>query len=185
MAGLTGTRESRLCQSLVDSLYADALLLADEARAWFDRARGDGQMMAHEALFAIAENGPAAGDDDDGGLLHWAGRNDPSLRIALSCESLRLTTRLMHVIAWLLMQRAIAAGEVSADIALVDAHRLGPSPDSDPATRATLPIAAQRLVEASLRLHERVATLEAGILGEQVPHVPEVHSMFDRLARAL
>ena len=180
-----GITESRLCQSLIDAFYAEALLLADEARAWFDRARGDGAAMAADLMVATWSPEGGVEEDNDGGLLRWAGRNDPTLRIALSCESLRLTTRLMHIIAWLLMQRAIAAGELRADVAGHDNHRLGPSPDCDPAVLETLPRMAQRLVEASLRLYDRVAALEASLLDERQHMPPAVHGMMARIAAAL
>lgn len=177
--------ESSLCQSLVDNFYAEALLLADEARAWFDRARGDGESMAADIMVATWTPDGSIESDKDGGLLRWAGRNDPTLRIALSCESLRLTTRLMHIIAWLLMQRAIAAGELGPEIAALDTHRLGPSPFCDPAVLDSLPRMAQRLVEASIRLHERVAELEDSLLNPDTPRQSPVHGMLDRLARAI
>ena len=59
-------------------------MLADEARSYFD----------------------TGGRDDRLSL-------DPLDRVGFSCESLKVTTRLMHVIAWLLTQRAVAAGELS------------------------------------------------------------------------
>ena len=167
--------------SIIDSLYAEALVLADEARAWFDRARGDADGRPGAAI----DLGSCAGDVD-GGLFHWAGRHDPTLRIALACESLRLTTRLMHVIAWLLMQRAVAAGEVAADVVRLDANRLGPSPPCDAVLRDALPAAAVALIDGSERLHARVALLEAGMLSAGAAHAPPaVHRMLDRLAAAL
>ena len=67
------------------------MLLADEARSYFEgRARVD-----RDAL-------------------------DPWMRVGFSCESLKVTTRLMHVIAWLLARRAVAEGELPLD-ALADA----------------------------------------------------------------
>ncbi|MEQ1687814.1 MAG: DUF1465 family protein, partial [Sphingopyxis sp.] len=98
---MTTTASEKLNKALVSALYAEALLLADEARAWFDQAMGDDG----ETLFS----GEVRAQGMDDGLFAWAGRHDPSLRIALSCESLRLTTRLMHIIAWLLLQRAVMA----------------------------------------------------------------------------
>ena len=59
-------------------------MLADDARAVFD--------------LRIGEKGDNASD---------------SLKIALSIEGLRTTTRVMHVLAWLLNQRAYLAGELS------------------------------------------------------------------------
>jgi regulator of CtrA degradation len=69
--------EIRLTSRLVDSLYVEAMLLADEVRAYFD----EGGREEREAL-------------------------PPLLKVSFSCESLKVTTRLMHVIAWLLTQRA-------------------------------------------------------------------------------
>jgi regulator of CtrA degradation len=162
-----------LHHSLVHSLYADALVLADEARGWFDRARAEGEMQW-----------PVVRPDDADSILNWPGRTDASARIALSCESLRLTTRLMHVIAWLLMQRAVAVGEVDAATALMPDNRLGEAPRYDADAIATLPAPAQRLIEASVRLHERVAALEASLLEPAAPVGSGVHAMMGRLQSA-
>ncbi len=170
------TSDASINTSLTDALYADALLLADESRAWFDLARGNGSI-------GVAADADASSESDDP-LFHWAGRHDPSLRIALSCESLRLTTRLMHVIAWLLMQRAISVGELPPSAALAEHNRLGPSPECDSAVRDQLPVGAQRLIDASIRLHQRVAQLDAAVDAAPPAQHP-VHNMMARLARAL
>lgn len=168
MQDQTEQRRIGLAPDLIDSIYTEALLLADEARAWFDRHRA----------------GEGAGAQDEDPLTDWAARHDPTLRIALSCESLRLTTRLMHVIAWLLHQRAIACGEISGSAA-DPAGRLGPSPECDLANLDQLPVAVRHLVQASLALYERVAALEAVQVeqpaGGQVP----VHAMIERLRAAV
>lgn len=173
--------DQRLSQSLIDSLYGDALILADEARAWFDRARGPERVSAD--VDAALDLDPAV--DSDNPLFDWAGRHDPSLRIALSCESLRLTTRLMHIIAWLLLQRAIAAGELSPLAAHEEHNRLGPSPECDMVVHRALPPGAQRLIDASLHLHARVAKVEAGLIEGVAQDNHPVHAMFDRLAAAV
>jgi regulator of CtrA degradation len=69
---------------IVQSLYNEALVLSDEVRAAFASPRS-------EAI---------AGKDD-------------LARIALSCEALRTTTRMMHAMAWLLNHRAFFMGELS------------------------------------------------------------------------
>ena len=70
---------------IVESLYCEALVLADEVRA----------------AFSLARRTESAGDDED------------LFRIALSCEGLRTTTRMMHALAWLLNQRSFFLGEVT------------------------------------------------------------------------
>ncbi len=173
--------DRRMNRSLIDSLYGDALILADEARAWFDRARGPDRVSA-DIDAALDLSSPVDGDDP---LFDWAGRHDPSLRIALSCESLRLTTRLMHIIAWLLLQRAISAGELSPMAAQDDHNRLGPSPDCDPLVHKDLPPGAQRLIDASLHLHARVAKVEAGMSATGQPGGHPVHAMLERLSASI
>jgi regulator of CtrA degradation len=167
-----------LTESLVDSLYAEALVLADEARSWFDRTRSETSASAFDDL-------PTGVEPDPDSLFHWAGRHDPSLRIALSCESLRLSTRLMHVIAWLLSQRAIRAGEIPAESAWAPHHRLGVSPGCEPALLEQLPEAARTLIEASVRLYERARQIEEAQLAPAQPVLPPVHAMLDQLARRL
>lgn len=129
-----------LATRLVDALYTDAMVLADEVRAYFDDANGS----ARDAL-------------------------TPLERVLFSCESLKITTRLMQVIAWLLTERAVAAGELALPSGeRAAARRLGPAVPSEPAALATLPAPARRFVEASNELHARAARLEAGMTGEAV-----------------
>ncbi|NWN13409.1 DUF1465 family protein, partial [Escherichia coli] len=87
---------------LIDTLYVEAMLLADEARAYFDELGRD----EREALEALN-------------------------RVAFSCESLKVTTRLMHIIAWLLTQRAVDAGELMPHDALSSSRRLGDAPETE------------------------------------------------------
>ena len=87
---------------------------------------------------------------------------DPIDRVGFSCESLKVTTRLMHVIAWLLTQRAVAAGELSRDQAGEAERRLGAAPETDGDLFPRLPEAAAELVRASEELYGRVSRLDAG-----------------------
>lgn len=145
--------ESRIHDRLIDSLYTEAMLLADETRDYFD-AEG---RLERETL-------------------------DPLIRVGFSCESLKITTRLMHVIAWLLTQRAIDAGEIQPREALDPTRRLGSAPQFDADLVRALPVRAQGLVAASANLHRRVGLLDDA----QVPHpTPSpVHRLQDRLALA-
>lgn len=143
-----------LANRLVDSLYTEAMVLADEVRAYFDEIGRD----ARDAL-------------------------DPMDRVMFSCESLKITTRLMHVIAWLLTQRAVEVGEISADGAREPSRRLGGAVASDAATVARLPAEAQRFVEASMTLYTRVARLEAG-LDEDLPAASPARQLHSRLQQS-
>jgi len=146
--------ESRIHRRLIDVLYVDAMVLADEARSYFD------------------EGGRA----DREGL-------PPLARVSFSCESLKVTTRLMHVIAWLLTQRAVGAGEMAPRDALDPSRRLGPAPLSDTAAVAELPARARGLIESSTELYRRVGLLDDAQVGEPVVESP-ARSMLERLAMA-
>lgn len=105
--------------------------MADEARAYFDLGETDEPEM-----------------------------DDPLRRVSFACESLKVTTRLMHIIAWLLSQRAWQRGEI-ADAELADEkYRLGRAADTSPAVAAAFPFAARAIVEASQDLYDRVARLQ-------------------------
>jgi regulator of CtrA degradation len=146
---------TQLTPRLVDSLYTEAMLLADEARAYFDRH----------------------GREDRESL-------DPLLRVGFSCESLKVTTRLMHVVAWLLTQRAVEAGEISRAHARKPARRLGDAPESDSALLARLPAAAQSLIEASRDLYARVQRIDASGVAPE-PQASPARSLLSRLERSL
>ena len=146
--------DSRIHRRLIDTLYVDAMVLADEARGYFDqRGRADRESL------------------------------DPIARVCFSCESLKVTTRLMHVIAWLLTQRAVDAGEMAAREALDPSRRLGPAPVSDLDAVQTMPKAAKGLIEASTELYRRVERLDSAQSEEEVSASP-ARSMFERLAMA-
>lgn len=139
---------------LIDSLYVESMLLADEARGYFDDA----------------------GRDDRDAL-------DSLSRVIFSCESMKVTTRLMHVIAWLLTQRAVCVGELRAADALDPSRRLGDGPETDDHIVAVLPDAAKVLVVASMDLHRRVARFDKTQGSPKLVASP-VEAMQRRLAMA-
>lgn len=119
-----------LFRAQVESLYVDAMVLADEAYAALASGRGDSDQ--------------AVGAAD---------------RIALACESLKTTTRLMHVIAWLLHQRALIAGEPGASDK-DSAAQLGEALEADAALCRRFDPLVQRIVSDSERLFARVKRLD-------------------------
>jgi regulator of CtrA degradation len=146
--------KKRMTARLVDSLYTEAMVLADEARSYFDQiGRGD-----REALPPIA-------------------------RVAFSCESLKVTTRLMHVIAWLLTRKAIAAGEIGDGEGAPESRRLGLAADSDRDALTDLPPQAREIVAASIDLYDRVFRIDQGLV-EPEPDSPALQ-LLRRVERAL
>lgn len=144
-----------LTPKLVDSLYVEAMLLADEARAYFDKHGRDDRMAL-----------------------------DPLVRVGFSCESLKVTTRLMHIIAWILTQRAVTAGELTAEQARKPERQLGEAVESDEEVLEKLPESALELIRASSDLYERVRRIEEGTSVEEPPQSP-ARSLLSRLQRSL
>jgi len=147
--------QSRLAPRLVDSLYVEAMVLADEVRGYFDR------------------EGSAERD-----ML------PPLQRVAFSCESLKITTRLMHVVAWLLTRRAIEAGEIPAGPLRDSARRLGFAADSEPVAFANLPDPARALIDASRELYGRVHRLDEEMDSQEAPPPSPARGLMSRLERA-
>lgn len=136
----------------VENLYVDAMLLADEA---------------HAAFAAQRDLGRTPGD---------------SLRqIGLACESLKTTTRLMHIIAWLLHRRAMIAGDPGAG-PNDSAARIGAPVVADWDICAGFDAPLRRIVAASERLFERIAAIEAGW---EAPAIAPVQALLARLEARL
>jgi len=149
-----GLPSGTITPRLVSALYVEAMVLADEVRAYFD------------------ESGREERD-----------HLPPLLRVTFSCESLKVTTRLMHIIAWLLNRRAVDAGELSEGDALHETRRLGNATESDEAILRPLPARGQLLIRASQDLYERVARLDDGLVPASRPINP-ARSLIDRLEAA-
>ncbi|MGE4244940.1 MAG: DUF1465 family protein [Parvibaculaceae bacterium] len=83
--------------------------------------------------------------------------------IAYATESMRLTTRLMQLASWLLMQRAISAGELTKEAARSEKHRINLTEIGAgyPLRGAEqIPTGLKALVQRSLTLHERILKLD-------------------------
>lgn len=144
---------SDLSPTIVERLYHDALALADEARASFDLS----------------------------GRLDEAVEGKDFSRIALSCEALRTTTRMMHAIAWLLNQRAFFQGELS-EFQLRRHGRLPPARiDGDPPTDISLPHDIHDMVERTKRFYARIARLDRAWREHYAMQPAAVHRLRDRL----
>lgn len=138
---------------IVEALYAEALTLADEVRTTFDPARRP----------------PLPGPED-------------AARIALSCEALRATTRVMHSLSWLLNHRAYLKGEVS-QFQLRRYGKLAASAPADPARLALLSGPVRELIGATERFHARLARLDAKWRAPAAPAMPALARLRERLGQ--
>ena len=146
-----------LSPTIVDALYSEALTLADEARAAFDLS----------------------------GRLTAASVNEDLARIALSCEALRTTTRMMHAIAWLLNQRAYFAGELS-EFQLRRHGRLPPpQPEGSPDQVALLGPQIENLIDRTRRFYARIERLDMAWRNRFAMNPAAIHRLRERLGQAV
>lgn len=139
---------------------------------------GEGMALVEETARYLDGDGRA-----DSGRLTRAGA------LTYATESMRLTTRLMQLASWLLLQRAVNDGEITVEQAAAEKAKVklngfasatqGPGWDD-------LPERLRDLVERSTRLQTRVRTLDGAMAGE--PHPAErdnpVRRQLGRIAEA-
>ena len=131
--------------------------------------------------------------EETAAYLDGAGRHDSkhlARKAALSyaSESMRLTTRLMQLASWLLVQRAVREGQMAAQEACNDRYRLtedlfkSPPPEQP----ETLPMSLLILLDRAGRLFERVLHLDRRMYLEPQadPGSHPVLSQMDRLQQA-
>src|SRR5689334_10764980 len=102
--------------------------------------------------------------EETAAYLDGAGRQDSKLlsrnaALAYASESMRLTTRLMQVASWLLVQRAVREGHMPAEAACDASYRLG-SEAAHAGARDGLPSPLSALLDRSERLYDRVRHLD-------------------------
>ena len=137
---------------IIEGLYCEALVLSDEVRA----------------TFALSGRLDATNADED------------EARVALSCEALRTTTRMMHAVAWLLNHRAYFAGELS-EFQLRRYGKLSDFPEAEAQRLALLDSQIRELIQATERFHARLKRIDRG-WRERDAHLPSAISRLrDRL----
>jgi regulator of CtrA degradation len=105
--------------------------------------------------------------EDTAAYLDGAGREDcktlaRQASLAYASESMRLTTRLMQIASWLLVQRAVAEGEITSGQALQEKNRVrltAPEPKTRMDVEA-LPERLKELIGLTARLHARIIHLD-------------------------
>jgi regulator of CtrA degradation len=95
----------------------------------------------------------------------------PAARVRQSLEATRMTARLTNVMAWLLLQKAAAAGEIEEQEPLKAENRLGGREacmDDAGVEDPDLPDRMRELLDRSHRMYVRVARPDDMMQGEKV-----------------
>ena len=121
-----------------------------QATAFFGKTYGEAVDLLVEARDYLAHREPI-----DREMLA------PIERLKFCCETMRLTARLTQIMAWLLAQRAVHAGEISQQDALCD-HRALADLDicMEGEEASAMPRRLTNLLDRSHRLYVRVARLD-------------------------
>jgi len=154
----TGGVQDFASSELFDRTFQEGMELVEETAAYLDGSgRQDSKMLSRSAALAYAG------------------------------ESMRLTTRLMQVASWLLVQRAVREGDMNPSEASQERYRLAdPAEDSRPAPVDDLPAGLLQLLERSARLYERVLHLDKRMYRDEVADgaANAVLSQFEKLNAA-
>ncbi|MGH1588411.1 DUF1465 family protein [Methylobacterium phyllosphaerae] len=127
------------------ALFRDGMTLVEETAAYLDgEGRDESRLVSRDATLSYA------------------------------AESMRLTTLLMQIASWLLVQRAVAEGEMTSAEALQEKHRvkLGTSEPPKPQDFNLLPVRLQHLIMRARRLHTRILHLDSLIAEDRPTPMP-------------
>lgn len=142
----------------------------------FERTFKEGMVLVEETAAYLDGPGRAASKRLDRlGALAYAG------------ESMRLTTRLMQVASWLLVQRAVRDGEMAMTEARSDKYRFTQRDRADQQVyngASGLPDPLKGLMGRCEMLYERVRRLDANMYEVEAPAANEVSSQLARLRSA-
>lgn len=106
--------------------------------------------------------------------------------LAYAGESMKLTTRLMQIASWLLVQRAVREGDMTAETACEPRYRLGDRKIEVEPTHPDLPIALVEYLVRTDKLYDRVLHLDRRMYQDSPEEeaVNPVQSQLDRLTAA-
>jgi regulator of CtrA degradation len=166
-------------QVVTDLEAGRAATVRDFARSeLFDRTFQEGMELVEETAAYLDGEGRR-----DSRLLSRAGA------LAYAADSMKLTTRLMQVASWLLVQRAVREGDMDPAAACQPRYRLAERPLETAAQepgRDELPMALIELLVQSEKLWERVMYLDRRMYldAPEESAVNPVQTQMDRLAAA-
>lgn len=102
-----------------------------------------------------------------------------------AAESMRLTTRLMQIASWLLLQRAANSGEMTRDQVASEKSKVRldtASAQEDAAGWADMPASFRDLVDRSLRLQALVRRMDEEVYGSATPSNRRTNPVSDQIS---
>ncbi len=153
-----------------------AAVVGDFARSeLFDRTFREGMELVEETAAYLDSDGRR-----ESKLL------SRSTALSYAGESMKLTTRLMQIASWLLVQRAVREGDMTAEAACEARYRLAERKIAGEAGDPELPIALVEYLVRTDKLYDRVLHLDRRMYLDEPEEdaVNPVQSQLDRLTEA-
>ncbi len=127
-----------------------------------------GARLAASPTFKVLFRDGMALVEETAAYLDGAGRDEAKLlsrssALVYASESMRLTTRLMQIASWLLLQRAVNEGEMTAEEVLLDKRRTRAAWQQRSETEdvsQSLPATLCLLITSSIHLQDRIARMD-------------------------
>lgn len=155
----------------------------DRAALVYDWARSELFERTFQEGMALVEQTAAYLDGEGRRESKRLGR---STALAYAGESMRLTTRLMQIASWLLVQRAVREGDMAPIEACDERYRVGAQEVCQSGEGAAgpevLPAPLVDLLERSERLYERVLHLDRRMYRD-APPAPEQNAVLNQVER--
>jgi regulator of CtrA degradation len=137
------------------------------------------KMVASDGFKALFSEGMAL-VEGTAAYLDGDGRKESrdlqrSAALAYASESMRLTTRLMQITSWLLLQRAVNEGELTRREAETEHRKVrlqSSEPPASPEMLALLPAKLNELIQQSVRLQARIVKLDQLLRAESEGQTP-------------
>ena len=136
---------------LFDRTFREGMELVEETAAYLDgEGRRDSKMLSRAAALAYA------------------------------AESMKLTTRLMQIASWLLVQRAVREDDMSPETACESRYRLAERKVEAETTNPEIPIALVEYLVRAEKLHDRVLYLDRRMYLDAAPE-PDANPVLSQM----
>ncbi|WP_396595774.1 DUF1465 family protein [Brevundimonas sp. R86498] len=125
--------------------------------------------------------------EETAAYLDGEGRRDSKLlsrsaALAYAGESMKLTTRLMQVASWLLVQRAVREGDMTPEAACDTRYRLGERKAEAEPGHPEIPMALVEYLVRAEKLYDRVLYLDRRMYLDDAPE-PDANPVLSQMGR--
>ena len=141
------------------------LMVSDEEQSAVRSRAGEVRDFARSELFERTFQEGMDLVEETAAYLDSEGRRESKLlsrsaALAYAGESMKLTTRLMQIASWLLVQRAVREGDMTPEAACDGRYRLNERKVETEPTNPEIPIALVEYLVRAEKLHDRVLYLD-------------------------